>query len=130
MNENETRYSGPGAHVHGPRNFYSKRSTQVADENHRDLPLHIQDPPVNLLDWERADKLIDECATEDEKVMWTTLTAIHRIPEAVKLCCEWALNNGMPQTPHEAKLLADDMEKMLKAKFCFDTNKTPASFMN
>jgi hypothetical protein len=106
--------------------LYAHHPTQVAGAEHRDLPLHVQDPPVAFLSWQKADAIIKAAASRNEQKLWAEVSAWYRSPEAAeRLAAE--RDPLLDVTAEKSSALdKDDMDTLVKARFIERTTKLPA----
>ena len=89
----------------------------MASTAHAALPLHVQNPPVPHLSWEKADEIIKMVSFPAEERMWSTLSHFYRNNSAA----DWLWKNrDATQDVDEARgsaLLDGDIEVLLEAHF-------------
>jgi hypothetical protein len=89
----------------------------VAGAEHRHLPLHVQDPPVEFLSWEQADELVATAGTPEELRLWTEVSSWYRSADAAAaLAAERDVT--LDVAPDKSSALdKDDIATLEKARF-------------
>ena len=108
--------------------FLMRRETTVASQTDEDLPLHLQYPPVEFLDWCEADKLVSMCSPPHEVITWNTLTSTYRDASVAQQFVNRSSALGcqpLPQWQSTTNLLRGDFEQMLRCKFVIPLQARP-----
>lgn len=96
------------------RKLLSKKKTTVAGPQDAHHPLHVQNPPVEMLSWSEADALVDDHASTAEKIMWRVSCAAFRSAVAARalhrLCT-------MKTKPSDASIFGNDIDKLVASGF-------------
>jgi hypothetical protein len=58
--------------------FVYKRPTVTAGPEHAAFPLHVSNPHVRLLSWQKADEIVALCAPLAEEEVWKIFSAPYR----------------------------------------------------
>ena len=95
--------------------LFAKGPLEVASTAHAALPLHVQNPPVPHLSWEKADEIIKMVSFPAEERMWLTLSHLYRNDSAA----DWLWKNrDATQDVDEARgsaLLDGDIDVLLRS---------------
>jgi hypothetical protein len=106
----------------GAKDFrlFAKRPTIVATSEHADLPLHVQNPPVPKLSWDRADEIVRVAAPPGEERLWHELSAFYR--DSVAANKLWRERNAAKDVkPHHGSSLLDgDIDELLSSGFAIE----------
>jgi hypothetical protein len=106
--------------------LYAHHPTRVAGAEHRQLPLHVQDPPVEFLSWPGADKLIETAATLEELKLWLEVSSWYRCIKAATTLVNQR-DTSLDVAPSKSSAFdKDDIATLEKAQFIKHTTVMPA----
>ena len=106
----------------------ARSHTVLATKDHEHLKLHVQVPPVPVLRWEAADKLIDTVASAAEECLWKVLSATHRSRAAVSFLLKH--RDKSLDVPENSSSLSDaDMQKLIETGFLVPLNLAPRAYI-
>lgn len=94
----------------------SKKKTLKAGPSHAHLPLHVQAPPVNHLNWRIARGYVETYGTTAELIVFDNMSRYFLDEDAAAEL--WAARAEANPTAPEADIFDGDIEGLLAANFC------------